>query len=78
MKTLHCLKLVYNKNYFNLAKIFVLRLFKIAANQTASDLNRGLSENFWLLRIVNYEKFTEECVIQDQKRQFMEWKHNDK
>ena len=28
------LKLVFSKNYFNLIKIFVLRLFKIAVNQT--------------------------------------------
>ena len=28
------MKLVYSKNYFNLAKIFVLRLFKMVANQT--------------------------------------------
>ena len=31
---LHCLKLVYSKNYFNLTKIFVLKLFKIMAIQT--------------------------------------------
>ena len=28
------MELVYSKNYFNLAKIFVLRLFKIVTNQT--------------------------------------------
>ena len=32
--SLHCLELVYNKNYFNLKITFVLRLFKIAKNQT--------------------------------------------
>ena len=34
MYTSDILKLVYIKNYFNLAKMFVLRLFNIAANQT--------------------------------------------
>ena len=34
LKTLlHCLELVYGKNYSNLIKIFVLRLFKMVANQ---------------------------------------------
>ena len=32
---MHYLKLVYNKKYFNLKKIFILKLFKMAANQTA-------------------------------------------
>ena len=27
------IRIVYNKSYFNLAKIFVLKLFKMAANQ---------------------------------------------
>ena len=31
---LNCLELVLSKNYFNLAKTFVLRLFKITVNQT--------------------------------------------
>ena len=31
---MHCLELVYCKNYFNLIKIFVLRLFKMVVNQT--------------------------------------------
>ena len=35
MKILHLLELVLSKNYFNLTKIFVLRLFKIVANLTA-------------------------------------------
>ena len=33
MSSLHCLKLVYRKKYFNLAKIFILKLFKSIANQ---------------------------------------------
>ena len=44
-------------------KIFVLRLFKILVNQSASGLNRGLSSNFWGLRNANHVKFTEECVM---------------
>ena len=31
---LHYLEFIYSKNYVNLTKIFVLRLFKMAANQT--------------------------------------------
>ena len=31
---MHCLELVCSKNYFNLTKIFVGRLFKLLANQT--------------------------------------------
>ena len=31
---MHCLQLVYSKNYFNLKKTFVLKLFKMTANQT--------------------------------------------
>ena len=32
-KILHCLELVYSKNYFNLPEIFLLRLFKMVTNQ---------------------------------------------
>ena len=54
-------------NYFIAKIIFIsqkyfLRLFKMAANQSAPGLNRGLSSNIWCLRSPNYEKFTEECV----------------
>ena len=34
MQTLNCLELIYSKDYFNLPKIFVLRQFKMVANQT--------------------------------------------
>ena len=30
---MHCLELIYSKNYSNLTKIFLLKLFKIVANQ---------------------------------------------
>ena len=43
---MHCLELIYNKNYFNLAKIFALRLFKMAINQSAPGLNRVIK--FWV------------------------------
>ena len=43
---LHCLELVYRKNYFDLAKMFLLRLFKMADNQSAPGLNRVLSLDF--------------------------------
>ena len=35
--------IVLSKIYFNLAKIFILRLVKIEAKPIASGLNRGLS-----------------------------------
>ena len=34
MLTMNYLELVHSKNYFSLAKIFVLRLFKMPANST--------------------------------------------
>ena len=39
MHTLPYLELVYSKNYFNLAKLFVLRLFKTETNQR--DIHAG-------------------------------------
>ena len=50
---LHYLELVYSKNYFNLAKNFLLK-----AIQNDSKLNRGLSANFCWLRRANHVKFT--------------------
>ena len=38
-------------------------LFKMVANQSASDLNRGLSLNFLWLRSANHVKFTEACLM---------------
>ena len=68
MQTLHCLELIYCKNYFNLVKILVLWLFKMAANHTqSSDLNRGLSSKFWWLRSTNRIKFTEKCLMCTEK-----------
>ena len=46
MSTLYCLELAYSKNYLHLAKIFLLRLFKMTANQSAPGLNRGWWSNF--------------------------------
>ena len=46
--------------------ILVLRLCKMAANQSALGLNRDLSSNFWWLRCVNHVN-TEECVIFTEK-----------
>ena len=48
--------MVYYKNYFNLAKIFVLMLFRIVA----ICLNRGLSSNFWWQRSANHVESIEE------------------
>ena len=54
--------LVYSKN-FNFTRIFILRLFKMVANQIATGLNRSLSSNFGWLRSANHVKCTEECVM---------------
>ena len=43
--------------------MFVLKLFKMVANQSAPGLNRGMSSNFLWLKSVNQIKFTEECVM---------------
>ena len=40
---IHCLEFVYTKNYFNLAKIFLLRVFKMVANQSAQGLKKKKS-----------------------------------
>ena len=47
---MHCLKLVYSKNYFNPAEISVLRLFKMASNQTMSvpGLNNIVTQSLTL------------------------------
>ena len=63
--------LVYSKHYFTLAGIFVLRLFKMSANQSAPGLNRGISSNFWLLESANNVKFTEEFVMCTEKYVFV-------
>ena len=59
--------MVYCKNYFEIAKIFLLRLFKIAENQSAPGLNRDLSRNFLWLRSANHVKFTDEWMIYKEK-----------
>ena len=43
--------------------MFVLRLFKMAANQSTPDLKRDKLSNFWKLKSANHVKFTEECVM---------------
>ena len=58
-----CLELVYAKNYFSLSDIFVLRLFKMVANQRTPGLIRSLSSKYWWLRSVNHEKFIDECLL---------------
>ena len=52
---------------FNLAKIFLLRLFKMKKNHNTPGLNRGLTSNHHCLRGANYMKFTEEYVIFKEK-----------
>ena len=46
------------RTYFNLAKIFVSRLFWMTA-QSAPCVNKSLSLKFWWLRSANCMKFTE-------------------
>ena len=52
--TLHSLILVYSKNYFSFSKIFISRLFKMVASQSALSLNRGLSSIFCWLKSENH------------------------
>ena len=66
MKTLHCLELVYRENYLNLAKISVLRLFKMAANQ-CSRLGQKSVIRFVLAKKRKPCKFIEECVMCTEK-----------
>ena len=49
---------------------YFLRLFKIAANQNVSVLNKSLSSNFWLFRRTNLVKFREECF---RKKNVYKW-----
>ena len=59
-KLCNCLELVYTKNYSNLRKIFVLRLFKMTANQTVLEPKSVIE--FWWLRSTNHMKFIKEYV----------------
>ena len=47
--------------FISIFQNYVLKLFKMVANQIASGLNKVLSWNFWWLRSANSVKFTEEC-----------------
>ena len=63
------MKLVYSKNYSDLTNIFVLRLFKIVANQTeSSKLEHRFVIKFLWLRNANHVKFTEEYVMCTEKQ----------
>ena len=43
-----CLEMYYIKNYSNLAKILVMKRFKMDPDQTEYyNLNRGMSLNLW-------------------------------
>ena len=55
------------ESYFDLAKTFVLRQFKMTASQSVSGLNRVLPSNFGWLRSAKYLKFTEKCVLYTEK-----------
>ena len=79
----HQLKLVSPLLYFTLAKIYLLRLFKMAADQSASGWNRDLSLNIWWLRSENckiYRKiwyvwismFLSKNIYQGAKHEFID------
>ena len=77
---LYCLKLVYCKNYFSLAKVFVLRLFKVVANQTeCSRLEQRSVIKFLVAEKCNpcetyrkmYDVFRETYFI--EKKMFTNW-----
>ena len=55
------------KYYFNKEKIVLFTQFKMMLNQSALDLNRGLSSNFWWLRDANHVRFTDECALCTEK-----------
>ena len=56
------------RNYFNRRKYLLWGYSKWRQiKQSSSGLNIGLSSNFWLLRIANHVKFTEECVVCTEK-----------
>ncbi len=57
----------YSKNYFNLIKIFFEVIQNNSKSNNAPGLNRGLSSNYWWLRIANHMKFTEEWIICTEK-----------
>ena len=63
------MELVYQRNAFNLAKIFVLQLFRIVGKikQRAPGLSRGLSSNFCCLKSANHMKFMQDYVMCTEK-----------
>ena len=59
---LYYLGFVYTKNYLNLAKIFLLRLFKMAANQTALQEQRSVIK-FLAAEKCKINKFADACMM---------------
>ena len=53
MSTLHCLELVYSKNYFNLIEIFVLRLFEMVENQIGVSGCHQIFDDWEVQRMCN-------------------------
>ena len=58
------MKLLYKKNDFNLSKIFVLRLFKMVANQCSSLEQRSIIKFFMAKKCKLCEIYREECFNQ--------------
>ena len=82
MYTLHGLELIYGKNYLNLAKIFVMRLFKMAASQReSSSLEQRSVINFLVAEKCNpceiYKRmcdaYREACFSQENVYKWIKW-----
>ena len=61
------MELVYGKIYLNLPKIFVLKLFKMGANQTECEAWTGVCHQIFASWEVQTVKFAEECVACTEK-----------
>ena len=77
-----CLELVYCKKYFNLANIFVLRLFKITAYQIECfRLEQRSVIKFLVAEKCKPYEDREKCVVYKEKhvlvKNVYEWAKND-
>ena len=72
---MHCLESVYSKKIFNLEKIFILRQFKTAANQTECFRTEQRPViNFFMLKSSKPVEFTEKFLKHIlQKEMFADW-----
>ena len=84
MLTLYCLKLVYMKNHFNRAKVFVLMLFKMVINQTeiCHQMFGGWEVQtmwkVWVNKLIFTNGFNWSFSFRARdKKRFMEWNLTD-